>query len=345
MAKKLFLIGPGYIGRTIIDELLKDEYDITALIRRQEAADELSKIKVHSVFGTLEDGDIICKQTAASDIVIHSATADDMSSVKAAIKGIRQRADEGKKTIYIHTSGTSFLSDESNGQYKSDTIYHDDKPEELDALPDSASHRLIDLEIINARKELGTKAKIFIILPPLIFGVVKSLGRLSIQVPTMSRFALKHKYAGYVGGGKAVWSTVHVADLARAYILILHWAEHAPDQAALENPYFFCENGEEISWGEIAELIGESLQPLGKVNDAKAKEVPEADYGDLFGPYSTVVIGANSRSRAQRVRGLGWQPRERTIREAYKTEELPLLLEEKGDFSGYDKPAASGAPR
>jgi nucleoside-diphosphate-sugar epimerase len=343
MAKKLFLIGPGYIGRTIIDELSKDEYDITALVRRQEAADELAKINVHSVFGTLDDGDVISRQTAASDIVIHAATADDMSSVKAVIKGIRQRAGEGKKTIYIHTSGASFLSDESKGQYKSDTIYHDNKPEELDALPDSASHRLIDLEIINARKELGAEAKIFIILPPLIFGAVKHLGRLSIQVPTMSRFALKHKYAGYVGGGKAVWSTVHVADLARAYVLILHWAEQAPDKVSLENPYFFCENGEEISWSEIADMIAENLQPLGKVDDAKSKVVPEADYGDLFGPYSTVVIGANSRSRAQRVREMGWNPREKTIREAFKTEELPLVLEEKGEFRGYDKPAASGA--
>lgn len=343
MAKKLFLIGPGYIGRSILENLSRDEYNITALVRRQDAADELSKIGVQSVFGTLEDLETISKQTAASDIVVHSATADDMGSVKAVIEGIRRRAKEDKKTIYLHTSGTSFLSDESKSQYKSDTVFHDKKPEQMDALPDSASHRLIDLEIINARKELGSKAKLFIIMPPLIYGAVKHIGRLSIQVITMARFAMKHRYAGHVGGGKAVWSTVHVADLGRAYALILHWIEQAPDTAALENPYFFCENGEEISWGEIAGFIGEDLLAHGKVDDAKAREVPEKDYGDLFGPYSTVVIGANSRSRAERVRELGWQPREKKIREAFKTEELPLLLEEKGEFGGYDKPAASGA--
>ena len=343
MSKKLFLIGPGYIGRTVIDELLKDKYDITALVRRQEAADELSKVGVQSASGSLGDKDIITKHTAASDIILHTATADDLDSVQAVIEGIRQRVSQGQKTIYIHTSGTSFLSDNSKSAYKSDTIYYDNKPEDLDALPDSASHRGIDLEIINARKEFGTKAKIVIVLPPLIFGVVKSIGRLSIQVPTMTRFAIKHQYPGHIGAGKAVWSVVHVADLARAYVLILHWAEQAPDSVATENPYFFCESGEEISWGEIAGMIGETLKPLGKVQDSTPREVPAEDYGDLFGPYSTVVIGANSRSRAERVRELGWQPREKSIRDAFRTEELPLLLEEKAEFRGYDKPAASGA--
>lgn len=341
MAKKLFMLGPGYIGRTILDNLSRDEYNITALVRRQEAADELAKIGIRSVFGTLENNDIITQATLASDVVLHTATADHMPSVQAVIEGIRQRAKAGKKTIYLHTSGTSFLSDNSKGQYISDTIYHDDRPEELDSLPDPASHRLIDLEIINARKELGTKAKIFIILPSLIYFVVKHLGRLSIQVPTMSRFAIKHRYAGYAGGGKAIWSTVHVADLARAYVLILRWVEQASDNVALENPYFFCETGEEISWGEIAGMIGENLQPLGKVDEAEAREVPEAEFGDLFGPYSTREIGANSRSRAQRVRKLGWRPRAKTIRDAFKTEELPLLLEEKGAFHGYGKLAAA----
>lgn len=298
---------------------------------------------MNTVFGDLGNADVISKQTAASDIIIHTATADDLPSVQAVIKGIRQRADQGLKTIYIHTSGTSLLSDQSKGQYKSETIFHDSTPDEIDALPDSAPHREIDLEIVHARKELGTKAKLFIMIPPLIYGAVKDIGLLSIQVPTMTRFAIKHRYAGHVGGGKAVWSTVHVADLARAYVMVLHWIEKAPDSVALENPYFFCENGEEISWGELAGMIGSALQPLGKLDDGKPKEIPETNYNDIFGEYSTVVCSANSRSRAQRVREMGWQPREKIIRDAFISEELPLLLEEKGEFHGYSKAVASGA--
>lgn len=343
MSPKVFLIGPGYIGLTVLDRLLENGYDVTALVRRREAADELSKLGVKTVSGTLEDHATISERTAASDIVIHTATADDMASVKAVIDGIRQRASRNLNTIYIHTSGTSFLSDDSKSAFKSDTIYYDDKPQDLDALPDSASHRLIDLEIINARAEFGEKAKIFIVLPPLIYGVVKPHNKLSIQVPTLTRFAIKHKFGGHVGQGKAVWSTIHVADLARAYLLILKWAESASDNVALGNPYFFCENGEEISWGEIAGMIGDKLHAAGKADDSQPKEIPKEQWADLFGPYSAVVVGANSRSRARRVRELGWTPKEKTIRQAFDTEELPLLLEETGEFSGYGKPAASGA--
>lgn len=242
----VFLIGPGYIGREVIDRLLESEYRVTALVRRESAGKELEKDGISFVLGSLESADIITQQTAASDIVIHTATADDLASVNAVISGIDQRAAKNKHTIYIHTSGCSFLSDDSNGEYKSDMVYSDKRPEDLDARPDSASHRGIDLAIIQARQRLGLKAKLFIMLPPLIYGVTKHQ-RLSIQITTMARFALKHQYAGHVGKGKSAWGLVHVSDLARGYRTMLDWLVTSPPEAALSHPYFFCENGKEIT--------------------------------------------------------------------------------------------------
>jgi uncharacterized protein YbjT (DUF2867 family) len=139
-AKKVFLIGPGYIGLEVLDRLLEDNYHVTTLVRRQEAADELKQKNVKIVMGTIDDIDLVTRQTAASDIVIHTATADHLPSVEAVIKGIEQRANNGKHTIYIHTSGCSFLSDDSHGAYGSDKIYSDLKPADLDArLPIAAS--------------------------------------------------------------------------------------------------------------------------------------------------------------------------------------------------------------
>lgn len=244
--RKVFLIGPGYIGREVIDCLLESEDHVTALVRRESAGKELEKDGISFVLGSLEDAEIITKQTAASDIVIHTATADDLGSVNAVISGIDQRASENKHTIYIHTSGCSFLSDDINGEYKSDMVYSDKSPEDMDARPDSASHRSIDLAIIRARQRLGVKAKLFIMLPPLIYGVTRHQ-RLSIQITTMARFALKHKYAGYVGKGKSAWGLVHVADLARGYRTMLDWLVTSPPETALSHPYFFCENGMEIT--------------------------------------------------------------------------------------------------
>lgn len=44
MPKKVFLVGPGYVGREIIDRLLADgSYEVTTLARREAAAEELRK--------------------------------------------------------------------------------------------------------------------------------------------------------------------------------------------------------------------------------------------------------------------------------------------------------------
>jgi nucleoside-diphosphate-sugar epimerase len=244
--EQVFLIGPGYIGREVVDRLLENGYAVTTLVRRQEAAQELGKVGVKTVMGTIDDANIITEQTTKSDIVIHTATADHIESVEAVIAGIYQRASKNLHTIYIHTSGCSFLSDDSNGEYKSDMIYSDKKPEDMDARPDSASHRLIDLAIIKARQRLGAQAKIFIMLPPLIYGATEH-GRLSIQVITMARFAVKHKYAGYAGKGKSVWGLIHVKDLSYGYLTMLQWLEKSSSDVALQHPYVFCESGEEIS--------------------------------------------------------------------------------------------------
>ena len=339
---KVFLIGPGYIGLEIIDRLLENGYSVTALVRRKDAAQELETNGVTTVMGTIDDQDLIRQHSAASDIVVHAATADHLPSVEAVIEGIDQRAKQNQHTIYIHTSGCSFLSDESNGEYASDMVYSDKKPADMDARPDSASHRIIDLAIIQARQRLGTKAKLFIMLPPLIYGATHH-GRLSIQVITMARFAMKHKYAGYAGKGKSIWGVIHVADLSRGYLKILQWLQSTPPGTALEHPYFFCENGTEISWNQAAAMIGKELYAVGKVSDPTPREIPSEQYDDLFGKYTVVVIAANARNRADRLRELGWSSQHLDIHEAFKNEELPILLKDTGEFAGYAKPAASGS--
>ncbi|KAK3620053.1 hypothetical protein LTR56_023636 [Elasticomyces elasticus] len=339
--KNVFLIGPGYIGLEVCDRLLEGGYSVTALVRREEAADELRHRGIKTVMGTLDDQDTITQQTTLNDIVFHTATADHLPSVEAVIAGIDQRASEGKQTIYIHTSGCSFLSDKSGGEYASDMIYSDKKPADMDARPDDSSHRGVDLAIIAARKRLGQQAKIFIMLPPLIYGATKN-ARLSIQVITLARFAMHHKYAGYVGKGKSVWGLIHVEDLSRGYLTMLHWLESSPPEVASEHPYFFCENRQEISWGEAATMIGDELKAVGKITDATPREIPESQYGDLFGMYSPTVLGSNARNRADRLRDLCWKPKHLDIREAFRSEELPILLQE-GEFKGYDKAVASGS--
>lgn len=45
----------------------------------------------------------------------------------------------------------------------------------------------------------------------------------------------------------SVWSQVHVLDLARVYVTLLHWLEGSDSDEIYKNPYFFCENGHELA--------------------------------------------------------------------------------------------------
>jgi hypothetical protein len=78
-----------------------------------------------------------------------------------------------------------------------------------------------------------------------------------------------------------------------------------------------------LQWGEIAAFIGKDLHTAGKLTDPTPRQIPEDEYNDLFGKYSLVVIGQNSRNKAERLRDLNWQPKEIRMREAFAKEELP----------------------
>lgn len=162
--------------------------------------------------------------------------------------------------------------------------------------------------------------------------------RLTIQIPTLTRFALKHGYAGHVGPGLAVESNVHVLDLARGYIVLLHHLEQSSPAESLKNPYYFCEStgDNEPDWTEIGSAIGEGLHKAGKIESPIPKVIPRDLYADLFGHVTPSVIGLNSRSRANRLRALGWRPTEKGWKECFLEDELPVILQEdSGKFAGY----------
>lgn len=341
--KKVLIIGPGFIGWEILDLLLAESYAVTGYVRRKAHAQAIEASGASSILGDLDDTSLITSQTLLHDIIIHTATADHLPSVEAVLEGITQRATAGKYSIFIHTSGTSVLNDDAHGAFKGDKIYHDNIRSEIDSVSDDAIHRPIDLSIVAAQKRLGLAAKMAIMIPPLIYGFNPKHGRLSIQIPTMTRFALKHGFAGYIGQGLPVESQIHVMDLARAYVVLLHYMEQTAPQSLLDNPYFFCENGVEASWLEVATEIGRGLHEAGKIANGTPREFPRELYADLFGEGSSGVVGLNSRSRAVRLRGLGWRPREKAWRESFLEDELKEILKEEGDrndFKGYAGVAA-----
>ena len=126
-------------------------------------------------------------------------------------------------------------------------------------------------------------------------------------------------------------SNIHVLDLARAYMTLLHHLESSTPKATLENPYYFCEctGDNEPSWYGVAAHIGESLHKEGKTQNPKPRELHGDEmFGELFSGFTGAVLGLNSRSRAVRLRELGWSPREKDWRRSFVEDELPEILKE-----------------
>ncbi|KAF1954558.1 NAD(P)-binding protein [Byssothecium circinans] len=325
--KSVFLVGPGFVGLPIIGLLLAANYQVTTMVRNKDQAAALEKKGVKTLHGTLDDHDLLTAQAAQHAITINTASSDHVPSTLAINAGLRQRVAKSLPTILIHTSGTGVLVDNAKGAYKTDRVYRDDNPAEIDALPDTAFHRDVDLEIVKAAKEFGDKAKLAIILPPTIHGFNPENKRLSMAVPKMMRFALKHGFTGHIGAGANIWNTVHVNDLARAYSLLLSdLTSPSPSLNVLENPYFFTEDGYIYSWKEVAERIGNVLFRLGKIESPGPRVLSEEHYADLLGPITEMALGSNSICRAVRLRKLGWVPREKGIWKSFEEDEVEYLI-------------------
>jgi hypothetical protein len=111
--------------------------------------------------------------------------------------------------------------------------------------------------------------------------------------------------------------------------VLLHYMETSSPIQFLKNPYFFCENGKEFSWKEVAEEIGKALKEKGLIKDSAPQEFAHEHWEELFGKYTGTTIGLNSRSRAVRLRELGWEAKEKGIWESFNEDVLPEILKEK----------------
>jgi nucleoside-diphosphate-sugar epimerase len=135
-----------------------------------------------------------------------------------------------------------------------------------------------------------------VLCPCLIYGEGRGANPDSIQVPNLIRQAVKSGIPRFIGAGANVWSTVHVEDVAGAYLLAL---ERAPAGA-----FYFIENGE-TSLKSIVESIARLLG--GKAPQSWDIDAAIAEWGPQSAWFS---LGGNSRVNADKARReLGWKPK------------------------------------
>ena len=284
---KVFMTGAsGYIGGTVASSLIKAGHAVAGLARTEDSAAKLRAHGMEAVRGDLGSHSLVRNAASSADAVINCANAEDPFVVAAILEGL---AGSGKP--FLHTSGTSVVGDKVAGKL-SPKIYHEDTP--LDPLPEKIQRVAVHRSVLASAAQ-GIRS--VVLCPSLIYGEGRGANRDSIQVPTLIRQAVKSGVPRYVGAGENAWSTVHIEDVADAYLLAL--------DAARPGSFFFIENGEtsfKSIVASIARLLGGKRAPEGwSIDEAIAEWGPMAVWFSL---------GGNSRVSAEKARKLlGWQPR------------------------------------
>lgn len=174
------------------------------------------------------------------------------------------------------TSGTSNLADQPiTGKYHEDKIFSD--KEDIYAYmktrneKQTYAQRQTDLTVVQTGIETGVKT--YIIMSPTIYGIgTGQFNKLSIQIPSMIRAALKSKQAEVIGDGKGEWDHVHIADLMMLYEIIVARVLAGEELPSGENGIFFSENGKH-SWMELAQGLGDALKVTGISESQEVKSI------------------------------------------------------------------------
>ncbi len=309
----------------LLEPSQKGKWDITAYIRSEAVIPKFKELGVKTLVGSLESADILKQAAIDADVVFHFAdSADHLPSAKALIEGLKTQ--DGKRRIYIHTSGTGELTDNARGDYATTVVYDDLDLEPIKALPVTQIHKDVD-DYIFANNE-GYEA--IIVAPPTIYGVgTGPVNQRSIQIPVVTKAFLKAGKGGTIGKGLNIWDGIHIDDLANFYILLLEKALEGKASTGKDG-WYFCET-EVYVWKDIYVKIAEELYKHKAISSPDVPQFTVEEVESLFGNFGWTGISSNSRSTANRARQLGWKadPRNPSILETIE-EEVKFILEKEG---------------
>jgi len=291
MAEKVLVTGAaGYIGGSIASLLVKSGYQVKGLTRSKEKADELESRGIEPVIGELTDSNLLAKCAAEADIVVDAADSDSATAVTTFTDALA-----GSNKVFIHTSGSSIVSDRANGE-RSERVFTEDTKYTPD--PDKQARVDIDNQVLAAAKK-GIRS--VVICPCMIYGEGLGVNSESQQVPALIEQAIKSGTVRCIGRGQNVWSTIHIQDLADLYLTVI---QNAPQGGM----FLFAESGE-VSFKDLVEKIRTSLSIKNPVEEWPIEKAIEA-WG--FGR-AVFALGSNSRIRGERGKKMGWKPTRESV--------------------------------
>jgi nucleoside-diphosphate-sugar epimerase len=279
---RIFVTGAtGFIGSTIVPELINAGHQVLGLTRSDTGAQALIAAGAEAHRGDLEDPESLRRGAAKADGVIHTAFNHDFSNF-VAICELDRRAIEaigsvlaGSDRPFVVTSGTG-MGNTVPGQPALEENFNPNHPN-----PRKASE-LAGVSVADRGVNVS------VVRLPQVHDRVKQ-GLITYAV----KLAREKGVSAYVGDGRNRWPAAHVLDTARLYRLALE------KQLAGSRYHAVAEEGVPVR--DIAEVIGRGLKV--PVVSLSAEEAPAH-----FGWLSAFVGYDMPASSAQTQERLGWHP-------------------------------------
>ncbi|KAF3768919.1 NAD(P)-binding protein [Cryphonectria parasitica EP155] len=303
MAYKVLLLGAtGYLGGTVLTDLERaGDFDVTCVVRPEREACMSGRrtrllVVSHDELGKIEDA------CAEVDVAINAATSDDLHLTRAINRGLARRT--GRKGVLVHISGTQLIESAPTGRLEDVPKYDDLDVEQIKSIPDTALHRLIDLEV--SRADLADEITASIICPGVIFGRGSGpLKTISSPFPNLVRLALRNRRVTYAGEGTNIWAHVQAQDVSDLIIRsIRHNLGAAGAKPAGFERFYFAENGEHQKL-DLCTKMASVLHANGAAVEAATpvSVSPDSPRAPSWANRTTARCWAN-RAR----RELGWRP-------------------------------------
>ena len=279
---RIFLTGAtGFIGSSIIPELLSAGHQVLGLTRSESGAETLRSAGVEPHHGSLEDLDSLRSGAAASDGVIHCAFDHNFTDFVAICEKDRRAIEAlgdslaGSDRPLVITSGTG-MGTAIPGQPAIESHFdlHHPNPRTASELAGVAvAERGVNVSVVRL---------------PQVHDPLKQ-GLITYAVKS----AREKGASAYIGDGQNRWPAVHVLDAARLYRLALEKRQPGSRYHAV------AEEGVPVR--DIAEIIGRALKV--PTISLSPEEAP-AHFGWLA-PFAGWDMPASS---AQTQQALNWHP-------------------------------------
>lgn len=279
----IFVTGAtGYIGNAVARAFRRAGHQVRGLVRGPQRARALAAAEILPVYGDLTAPELFHADAAAADVLVHCAFEDsseavlrDATAVETLLSAARAagapRAVLYTSDVWVYGSTGAKVADERSS---------------LAPLPRVAWRLAHEERILSAS---AGAVRTVVVRPGLVYG--RSGGLFG----PLYASALAGEVEIWGGGGNR-WSTVHVDDLAAAYVAV---AEHAEVSGALNLTDGARETVREIA-AALAAAAGADPNPR-ELSETES----EARFGALDAGYRIDQQVSSARARA----ALGWAPR------------------------------------